>query len=127
MEDAILAVTVGDPAGIGPEIVLKSFQQERGFMERAVVVGDLSVLEILGKRLDIDVELEEVQSAGAVSRHPECVSVLNTAVVEECGTVVPLELSKVRFVGGEERIGHENCQAREVRATVRLAQSFVTY
>ena len=40
----LIGVTMGDPAGIGPEIVLKAVQTlESGL--RLVVLGDLSVLD----------------------------------------------------------------------------------
>lgn len=46
MEDPTIAVTMGDPAGIGPEIVAKAFA-EGDFSERhrAVVVGDEAILK----------------------------------------------------------------------------------
>jgi 4-hydroxythreonine-4-phosphate dehydrogenase len=37
-----LLVTMGDPAGIGPEVVARAFQ--RGAAERCVVVGDVAVM-----------------------------------------------------------------------------------
>jgi 4-hydroxythreonine-4-phosphate dehydrogenase len=82
MREGVVAVTVGDPAGIGPEIVLKSFQEAENFSERALVIGDLSVLETVRHRLGFDVGLEEVQSPEEVKKHPGLVSVLDTAVVE---------------------------------------------
>ena len=42
----IIGITLGDPAGIGPEILLKGFEEikkEREFFQ--VVIGDISVIE----------------------------------------------------------------------------------
>ena len=46
MTPPLIAVTMGDPAGIGPEILAKTFA-ETDFREenRAVVVGDAKMLE----------------------------------------------------------------------------------
>jgi 4-hydroxythreonine-4-phosphate dehydrogenase len=95
MRNEIVAVTVGDPAGIGPEIVLKSFQEATGFSERTVVIGDLSVLETVRQRLGIDVGLEEVRSPEETKKHPGRVSVLNTAVVEDCASLKEGEVSSL--------------------------------
>lgn len=40
-----LALTMGDPAGIGPEIILKAFAQAPELMRDCCVVGDLGVMQ----------------------------------------------------------------------------------
>lgn len=49
-----IAITMGDPAGVGPEIVLKALADKkvRGICD-PVVVGDLGVLEFVAKRLGL--------------------------------------------------------------------------
>jgi 4-hydroxythreonine-4-phosphate dehydrogenase len=42
----VLLITMGDPAGIGPEIIVKAFQ--RGELPDAVVVGDLHCFRRVG-------------------------------------------------------------------------------
>ena len=49
-EPPVLAVTSGDPCGIGPEVILKSLGVARGRC-RLIVIGDLSVFERLARRL----------------------------------------------------------------------------
>jgi 4-hydroxythreonine-4-phosphate dehydrogenase len=44
MTQPLIAVTMGDPAGIGPEIIARTFD-EGGFQNRAIVVGDAGILE----------------------------------------------------------------------------------
>jgi 4-hydroxythreonine-4-phosphate dehydrogenase len=39
-----LVITQGDPAGIGPEIVLKAVQQRPDLLPRLLVAGDLPTL-----------------------------------------------------------------------------------
>jgi 4-hydroxythreonine-4-phosphate dehydrogenase len=42
----LLAITLGDPAGIGPEVIIKALQQEKIFTQaRPLVVGDARVLQ----------------------------------------------------------------------------------
>ena len=40
-----IAITMGDPSGIGPEIILKTFQSEEALNREMIVVGDVSILE----------------------------------------------------------------------------------
>lgn len=46
MSKALIAVPIGDPAGIGPEIVVKSISETKVFEQaRVIVVGDKSIIE----------------------------------------------------------------------------------
>ncbi|WP_041916461.1 4-hydroxythreonine-4-phosphate dehydrogenase PdxA [Desulfocapsa sulfexigens] len=50
-----LAITMGCPAGIGPEIILKYFTQPQNPMQfPCIVVGDKNVLNVYAQRLAID-------------------------------------------------------------------------
>src|SRR5918994_1670527 len=68
MEAPLIAVTMGDPAGIGPEIVARTFA-EAGFEDegRALVVGDPAMLEraagLLGLPLGVNVIHEPEEAA----------------------------------------------------------------
>src|ERR687893_1694727 len=68
MEAPLIAVTMGDPAGIGPEIVARTFA-EAGFGDegRALVVGDPAMLEraagLLGLTLGVNVIHEPEEAA----------------------------------------------------------------
>jgi 4-hydroxythreonine-4-phosphate dehydrogenase len=50
----VIAITMGDPAGIGPEIVLRALNEKR-VMEKAepVVIGDTGLLRLISKRLGL--------------------------------------------------------------------------
>ena len=63
-ETPTIGITMGDPAGIGPEITLKTVA-DRTVREaaRPVVLGDLDHLESLADRHGIGVELAPVESA----------------------------------------------------------------
>ena len=42
----IIALTQGDPAGIGPEIIVKTFQDDALFANtKVLVIGDLQILK----------------------------------------------------------------------------------
>lgn len=60
MEKPIIAVTMGDPAGIGPEIVAKSIADKATYdVARCIVIGDKKVMEkaikIVGAELKVNV------------------------------------------------------------------------
>ena len=63
-------VTMGDPAGIGPEIIVKAF--DRGALQGCVVVGDVEVMRRSGSRLTA--RLDHPSDLGAVP--PGCLPVL---------------------------------------------------
>lgn len=59
----ILAITMGDPSGIGPEIVTKALN-EKSIYEicKPVVVGDASVLIQAAKIVGVDLEVRSIES-----------------------------------------------------------------
>jgi len=47
----IIALTMGDPAGIGPEVIVKAFQDDTLHLQsRAIVVGDARLLQATAKK-----------------------------------------------------------------------------
>ena len=69
-----LAVTAGDPAGIGPEVILKALTHPRLRRTSALVVGDVLTLRETARRLDVGCEIVETDEAavldGGVSPAP---------------------------------------------------------
>lgn len=60
MAKPIVAVTMGDPAGVGPEIVLKALADPAiGRLCRPVVFGDLELLQRTRKKLRIGIQLAQ--------------------------------------------------------------------
>lgn len=54
-----LAVTIGDPAGVGPEIIVQAFaQRERKNLSPFVAVGSYRILEEAARRRGISIDLE---------------------------------------------------------------------
>jgi 4-hydroxythreonine-4-phosphate dehydrogenase len=62
MVTPLIAVTMGDPAGIGPEIVAKTFA-DPGFGDenRALVVGDPTILERAARLLELQLRVNEIE------------------------------------------------------------------
>ena len=60
-DNKIFAITMGDASGVGPEIVLHSYQKGE-LKHRNVVFGDLAALDYYNSQLGYDVPLRPVQS-----------------------------------------------------------------
>ncbi len=78
-----LAITLGDPAGIGPEIIAKAFRDAPELLRGCFVAGDVATLRraaalVPGDGVALPVaELE--QPAEALSAPPRCIPVLQVA------------------------------------------------
>ena len=80
----LLAITLGDPAGIGPEVILKALQHGEVFAScRPLVVGDRQVLARAAEWLGTEPRYEVVAGpAGAGSYQAGTVPLLDLANVE---------------------------------------------
>jgi 4-hydroxythreonine-4-phosphate dehydrogenase len=61
MTERVVAVTMGDPAGVGPEIVAKVFGEGGDGLPRAVVIGDAAMLERAIGLLDLPLRVNPVE------------------------------------------------------------------
>ena len=95
MTQAPLGLTMGDPAGIGPEIILKCFQA--GLTSNAVVYGDAAWLEQMAVRLNLKVKIAIIADPSAtLSTEPGSVP-----VIDACQAVPPtLALGEVSATAG---------------------------
>jgi 4-hydroxythreonine-4-phosphate dehydrogenase len=77
MATPLIAVTMGDPAGIGPEIIAKAFAEE-GFRDegRSLVVGDPEILERAAKLLQLPLRANEISEPEEAAFEPGAVDVL---------------------------------------------------
>ena len=78
-EKPIIAITMGDPAGVGPEICLKAAAQVADICT-PVIVGDRAVLEQAAKQLDLSLP-EKILDCGFITE-PVQPGVLNKACGE---------------------------------------------
>jgi 4-hydroxythreonine-4-phosphate dehydrogenase len=113
-EKNAIAITIGDPAGIGPEITLKSFVDGEVWKRGVpVVCGDLPVLEAVRDRLSLPVEIVPVSGVEEAAANPGKVPVLSTGVVTDAGE---LAVGEVSALGGRAAVSY-------IQAAVDLAKS----
>jgi len=63
MNKPFVAVPIGDPAGVGPEIVVKSIASKEVFdAARCVVVGDEDVLQNAIKIMNVELRIQKIQN-----------------------------------------------------------------
>ena len=81
-----IAITLGDPAGIGPEIIAKAFRDAPEITQGCFVVGDVATLRhavkvISAGQIPLPVALIE-SSAEALSLPPRCLPVLQVGTLD---------------------------------------------
>jgi 4-hydroxythreonine-4-phosphate dehydrogenase len=79
-----MAVTMGDPAGIGPEIIAKTFA-EKGFQDenRALVVGDATILKRAADLLELPLRVNVVEGPEEATFEEGTIDVLATSELSE--------------------------------------------
>jgi 4-hydroxythreonine-4-phosphate dehydrogenase len=73
-----VAVSMGDPAGVGPEIVLKAFR-DGTVREDFVVVGDRDVLAACNDALGLGVDVRD--ASGPTDTRPGCINVIDIGAI----------------------------------------------
>jgi 4-hydroxythreonine-4-phosphate dehydrogenase len=92
--DLPLAITMGDPAGIGPEIIIKSFIQQPDWMKNCVVVGDIAVMRQHAQLLGLSLEFKSIESTAQAHVVQAAIPVLQT------GPTAHIELGQVSADAG---------------------------
>src|SRR5919107_2406257 len=82
MTQPLIAVTMGDPAGIGPEIIARTFD-EGGFQNRAIVVGDAGILERAARLLGLPLSMNVVDEPEDARFEPGTVDVISETELPE--------------------------------------------
>lgn len=92
MKKSVIVIPMGDPAGIGPEIVLKALS-DPAVREKAVglIVGDRRVLEAAMDFCRLPMRIHEAESAECCLDQP---GVLNLAP-SPCSSLLPYEMGKI--------------------------------
>lgn len=84
MTPPLVAVTLGDPAGIGPEIIAKTFAEPAFSREnRAVVVGDKAILERTVNLLNLDLNLNVISKPVEGSYGPSVIDLIPASELPE--------------------------------------------
>jgi len=88
----MIAITMGDGNGVGPEIILKAFQANK-IKGCCAVVGDLSVLRFCAAKLGIDVPMQVISSVEEYK--PGVMNVWDMALLEESDITIGKRSEKV--------------------------------
>ena len=84
MTQPLIAVTMGDPAGIGPEIIARAFGEEDFRKQnRAIVVGDAGILERAARLLDLALRANVVAEPEDAAFEPDSVDVISETELPE--------------------------------------------
>jgi len=97
----IVIVTMGDPAGIGPEISLKSLLKSDVYkLCKPILIGDLKLLAKTAKQLKVDVKLR------AIASPKDCEGKIGTIEVIDLRNIdmEKLEIGKISAAAGKASI-----------------------
>ncbi len=79
----LLAITMGDPAGAGPEIVVKALaEQQVRSVARALVIGDAGVMQAAAEIVKIPMRIKAVSRTDEMSNDANILNVLDLKDVE---------------------------------------------
>lgn len=95
MSQPLLALTMGDPSGIGPEVLVRAVATAPAGC-RLVALGDRSILAAAQERFAPELRLVEREAPEAVSGEAGLLEVLHTGALGE-----PLVVGQVRAASGE--------------------------
>lgn len=88
-----IALTMGDPSGIGPEIVAKLLAKGG---ERVVVYGSVVVMQDIVRRLGLDIQVRRIDAPGAARFQPRVIEVIETSNIVE-----PPPIGQISAVAGQ--------------------------
>jgi 4-hydroxythreonine-4-phosphate dehydrogenase len=115
MQQLPIAITMGDAAGIGPEIIVKAFRQQPALLQGCFVWGDVATMRRASALLlkgTVPYPLEQINSPQeALSAPPHCIPLL-----QEGNSLPTIVLGKVSAVAGAFA---GNCVFAAARAALR--------
>ncbi|SFG85742.1 4-hydroxythreonine-4-phosphate dehydrogenase [Halopelagius inordinatus] len=103
----LVAVTMGDPAGVGAEVAVDAYRDATEFA-RVVVVGDADAIRTAVQVCDASLDVRTVDSVGDVDDDPSTLSVLDLDNVDE-------------LVHGELRAEYGEASLEYVERAIELA------
>src|SRR6185503_552968 len=97
MHKPIIAITMGDPASIGPEIAIKALQQQTIHdICRPLIVGDASVFEQIIGKLKLNVKVNTIAKVGAARFESGTIDIIDLNITD----VSKLQLGKIDAMCG---------------------------
>lgn len=107
----VIAITMGDPASIGPEIALKALMNESVYEKcRPFIAGDAGVFHQIREMLDLPVKIKAISSVSEAVFHPGVIEILDLKNVD---------LPELRF--GEVSAMAGNASFEAVKKVIELA------
>lgn len=120
----LIGITLGDPAGIGPEITVKALASQQLYKKcRPLVVGDVSVLKNAAKMVGMtQIQINAIEKPADGQYVPGCIDVIDM----KCVDADSLPIGKVSAQAGEAAFQYvkkviELAMEKEVDATVTNA------
>ena len=55
---SLIAISPGDPAGIGPEVCLKALSKNKKNNKKFVLIGDINHFQFLNKKLNLNLKFK---------------------------------------------------------------------
>ena len=97
MKLPLIGITMGDPAGVGPEVVMKALARaETHALCRPLVIGDAKQLERAGRLLNLKLEIRSIEKPKNAEFKFGAVDCIDLALVPE-----DIAFGKVSAVAGE--------------------------
>jgi len=97
----VIAVTMGDPAGIGPEIAVKSLLETEVYeLCKPVLIGDLKLLQKTARQLKVNVKFKTIRSPREANGKMGTIEVVDLGNVD----VERLEVGKISAEAGKTSI-----------------------
>ena len=122
--EPVIAITMGDGAGVGPEIILKTFLSNESHQRKLLVVGDLAVLEEVKKQLGYStIELNGIHSLDEAKWNEKTVNVWDMQLLKP-DDFIPGEVSRkagdasFQYVAEAIRLANEGQIAAVVTAPI---------
>lgn len=82
MSKPIIAITMGDPAGIGPEVILKALgKDEVRDSARFLIFGDANILHREAKNRDFHIPLIPIPEVSEAEFHPNALEIVNLGII----------------------------------------------
>ena len=95
MKNKYVGITMGDPAGIGPEISLKAIEEHPEFLNSTIIYGSYDILKYYHELLQLSTPLVKIDSPGQFQEEKiNVISVLDLSFDD-------IEIGKVSAVAGD--------------------------
>lgn len=94
----LIGITIGDPAGIGPEIIIKALKTEKIYEDcRPLVIGSVAVLERAAKAIGETIHTQIIEKPAEAEYHLGTINVIETDTYD----LSSLEWGKEQALGGQ--------------------------